>query len=315
MDTNPIESELDAIVAAVDAWRGHAVTLSPAAPGIVSPSHRGVDSDRWLVAIDGAPPEFLLKIVHPEHAVFFDVAASFDAQRSAAAIGCTPNVLHADPQRGAIVTGFLDGWSTARMDDLRKPEILARVIAAKSAIHAGPALSGTWTVFDRLRRFEEARSAAGVQGPDDLWWMLDAVADIEAAVLAVGWDAKPAHADGLASNVMISPAGDVRLVDFDEARNVDPHYELGILLNEAFQFESEMLPALEMAEGAVRAATLSRCRLYAVADDLAWGIWGLVMDATSSRGQIEFLKYANWRLLRCRMAIRHPGFEEKLRTV
>ncbi len=315
MDTHAPRSELDAIVAAVDAWRGHAVTLSPAEPGIVSPSHRGADSDRWLVSVDGAAPAFILKIVHPEQAAFFDVAASFDAQKAAAALGCTPKVLHADPARRAIVAGFLDGWATARMDDLRKPDVLARVLAAKSAIQAGPAFSGDWTVFDRLRRFDEARREAAIEGPDDLWWMLDAVADIEAALVAGGWDARPAHADGLASNVMISPAGDVQLVDFDEARNVDPHFELGILLNEAFQFESEMLPALEMAEGAVRAATLSRCRLYAVADDLAWGIWGLVMDATSSRGQFEFLKYANWRLLRCRMALRHPGFEEKLRTV
>ena len=65
----------------------------------------------------------------------------------------------------------------------------------------------------------------------------------------------------------------------------------------------------------MRPATLARCRLYAVADDLAWGVWGLVMDATSSRCHFEFLKYANWRLLRCRMALRHPGFEERLRTL
>jgi hypothetical protein len=315
MDMTATQGELAAILAGVGAWQDRSVTFAPAAPGIVSPSHRGVDSDRWLVSLDGAAPSHLLKVVHPEQAAFFDVAASFDAQAKAAALGCTPAVLHADSERRAIVTDFLDGWATARMDDLRKPDVLAKVLAAKSIIHAGPVFSGAWTVFDRLRQFDEARRAAGVEGPDDLWWMLDAVADIETAISAAGWDAKPAHADGLASNVLLSPSGDLRLVDFDEARNVDPLYELGILLNEAFQFENEMLPALEMVEGTVRPATLARCRLYAVADDLAWGVWGLVMDATSSRGHVEFLKYANWRLLRCRMAIRHPGFEEKLRTL
>ena len=315
MDMNVTEGERAAIVAGVDEWRGRSIALSPAAPGIVSPSHRGVDSDRWLISIDGAAPSHLLKIVHPEHAGGFDVAASFDAQKQAAALGCTPAVRHADPGRRAIIADLLDGWTTAAMDDLRKPDVLARALAAKKTIHAGPAFAGSWTVFDRLRALDEARQAAGVDGPDDLWWMIDAVADVEKAISASGWDAKPAHADGLASNVMISSTGAVQLVDFDEARNVDPVYELGILLNEAFQFESEMLPALEIFEGTVRPSTLSRCRLYGIADDLAWGIWGLVMDATSSRGHFEFLKYANWRLLRCRMAVRHPGFEEKLRTV
>lgn len=315
MDMRAADDELAAIVADVDAWRGRSVSLSPAPPGIVSPSHRGVDSSRWLVSVDGAAPSHLLKVVHPEHVGLVDAAAAFDAQKTAASLGCTPAVLHADAGRAAIVAEFLDGWATARMDDLRKPDILAGVLALKRTIHAGPALSGGWTVFDRLRALDEARRAAGVVGPDDLWWMLDAVAGIDEAIAAAGWDPRPAHADGLASNVMVSPDGDVLLVDFDEARNIDPFYELGILLNEAFQFESEMLPALEMFEGAVHRSTLARCRLYAVADDLAWGIWGLLMDATSTRGHLEFLKYANWRLLRCRMAIRHPGFEEKLRTL
>jgi thiamine kinase-like enzyme len=303
------------ILAGVEAWRGRTVSAQPAAPGVASPGHRGVDSRRWLISLDGDAPSHLLKVIEPEQARFFDVSASFAANRAAATLGCTPKVVHVDARRQAIVVELLDGWATAGMDDLRKPEILEKVLALKATLRNGAALAGSWTVFDRLRAFEDARRAAGVETPDDFWWMLDAVGDIEKAILAAGWDARPAHADGFASNVMIGPEGAIQLVDFDEARNVDPVYELGILLNEAFPFESEMLPALEMAEGSVRPASLARCRLYAIADDLMWGVWGLLMNATSKRDGIEFLKYANWRLLRCRMALRHPGFEEKLRNL
>lgn len=310
-----VESELTDLPEFVPAWRGRVVTMRPAAHALMVPSHRGVDSLCWSVSIDDAPPCQFLKIIHPEQARFFDVAGAFGAQSQAACLGCTPRVLFADPERRAVLTDLLDGWATARIDDLRNLAILEKVLASKRLIHTGGALEGNWTVFDRLRVLETHRQATNAEGPDDLSWMLGLVKDVERAIAAAGWDQRPAHADGLASNVMIGPRGEIQLVDFDEARNVDPYYELGILLNEVFQLEDEMLPALEIFDGSIRQASLNRSRLYAIADDLAWGIWALLMDATSVRRNIEFLQYANWRLLRCRIALHHPDFELKLRRL
>jgi hypothetical protein len=59
----------------------------------------------------------------------------------------------------------------------------------------------------------------------------------------------------------------------------------------------------------------NRAWLYGVADDLRWGLIGALTAATSRRETMEFLKYANWRFLRCRVAVRNPGFAEKLRRV
>ncbi|TIO06924.1 MAG: phosphotransferase, partial [Mesorhizobium sp.] len=36
---------------------------------------------------------------------------------------------------------------------------------------------------------------------------------------------------------------------------------------------------------------------------------------TSRRRRIEFLQYAYWRLLRCRVALNHPDFERRLRQL
>ena len=69
---------------------------------------------------------------------------------------------------------------------------------------------------------------------------------------------------------------------------------------------------VEMAEGRRDARVLDRCRAYAVADDLMWGLQGLILSATSPRRDLEFLKYGEWRLLRCRMALREPGFAARL---
>jgi len=310
------DREAENALAAVDAWRGLPVSYATASPAIASPSHRGVGSQRWIVAAGGPAPSHFLKILHPDQDGLVDLSASFAAAESAAVLGCTPKPLHVAPERRAIIFDLLPAeWRTARMDDLRQAAVLEKAIVLKKAIHGAAPFASTWSVFDRLRTLDASRKAASVSGPADLWWMLDCVGDIEQAIAANGHDARPSHADGLASNIMIGPGGAVQLVDFDEARNVDPFYEIGILLNEAFQFESEMEEALEIFEGAFRQTSLNRCRIYAIADDMTWGLWGLLMDATSPRREVEFLKYAQWRLLRCRMALRHPRFEEMLRRL
>lgn len=294
---------------------GRRVTAEPALPGVLVPSHRGVDSLRWTLALDGRPASLFLKVLDPEQRRFVNVAASFDAQRKAAALGCTPTVHVLDVAQGVSIAELLDGWKTARMDDLRKPHVLERVLQAKRRIHAGPRFKESWTVFDRVRTLERQRATAGADAPGDLPWILQSVAQIERAIAAAGWDEVPAHADGLASNIMIGPEGQIQLVDFDEARNIDPYFEFGILLNEAFQSEEAITAATEMIEGVPWQASLARIRLYAIADDLAWGLWGLVMDATSARTDVEFLKYAYWRLLRCRMALQRIDLVAQLRRL
>lgn len=315
--TTADEQAAEAAIRAVPDWANAAMRYAPGIAGVASPTHRAVDSQNWFVASDDAPAGYFLKILHADQADFVDLDGSVTAARQAAALGLTPAPLWHSTQLSAVVFDRLpDVWRTARMDDLRKRAVLEGVIAAKKTLHGSTPLDAAWTVFDRIRLTDEALADAGIPAISaDGWWMRECVGDIEAAITAAGFDQRPAHADGLASNIMIAPDGAVQLVDFDEARNVDPFYDIGILLNEAFQFDSEMQPALEIFEGHFRQTSLNRCRLYGIADDLLWGMWGTLMDTVSPRGGVEFLKYAQWRLLRCRMSLRNPRFEEMLRTL
>lgn len=311
------EKAVEAAIRAVPDWANADMRYAPGISGVVSPTHRAVDSQNWFLARGDAPAAYFLKILHTDQSDFIDLDRSVTAARQASTLGLTPAPLWHSPEMSAVVFDLLaENWRTAKMDDLRKPAILERAIAAKKILHGSTPLGETWTVFDRVRIIETALGDAAIaEVAADGWWMHECVGDIEAAIIATGFDEKPAHADGLASNIMIAPDGTVQLVDFDEARNVDPFYDIGILLNEAFQFDSEMHLALEIFEGQFRQTSLNRCRLYAIADDLYWGMWGMLMDRVSPRGGIEFLKYAQWRLLRCRIALRNPRFEFMLRTL
>jgi thiamine kinase-like enzyme len=284
------------------------ITIQPSAPGVLVPSHRGIDSSQFLLSVDDQPPSLIAKVLHPDQLRFVDVEASFDAQNKAAALGCAPYALAYDVQRAVSVSEFLDGWATARVSDLKNPELLQRVIAAKRKIQGGPRFKSSWSVFDRIRMLQRACAACSIEMPQDLSALMDFAFRIERMIAAAGFDQVPAHADGLASNIMIGPGGRIQLVDFDEARNVDPYYDLAILANEIFEEEKEFLLALEMFEGRPRQESFRRIRLYAIADDLAWCLWALLMEALSPRKELEFYRYAFWRLMRCRTALQATDF-------
>ncbi|MBL8581623.1 MAG: phosphotransferase [Rhizobiaceae bacterium] len=305
-----LAQDWDGLVARVtnkgrQAWRagGQRIVAEAGSPGVLVPSHRGIDGARLELAIDGHRPSLLLKVIHPDQRRYIDAAASFDAQRKAAALGCAPLILAFDSARGAALIEFLDGWRTARVNDLRKPEVMEAVLQLKRRIHSGPRLQQSWSVFDRIRVLQAELGGTIAAASDELRAALDDVFRIERLIAADGVEEVPSHADGLASNILIDPRGRVRLVDFDEARNADPYFEFGILMNEAFEREEDILPALEMFDGRAERSNLRRARLYAIADDLAWAMWGLAMDARSPRKDVEFFRYACWRMMRCRIAL------------
>jgi hypothetical protein len=76
-----------------------------------------------------------------------------------------------------------------------------------------------------------------------------------------------------------------------------------------------MKPLLEIHDGCYSEAAFGRCRLYAAADDLYWALRSLLQHARSPLRGVEFLKYAEWRFLRCRMLLGHPSFEQRLRSL
>jgi Ser/Thr protein kinase RdoA (MazF antagonist) len=300
----------------VAAFAGRAVSSSPGVPGVASPSYHGVESSTYAIALDDEPPDFFLKVATSEIRWLIDVPAAFDAATKVAALGLGPQPVFLAEAQGAILFHHLGPqWRAARIDDLRQPDRMAAVIAAHRRIAQGPDFLRTWNVFDGIAELWAHLGEADPALPPDAWYLKHHTDAIRDAVIAAGVDSRPAHADPHASNILFGPGNALALVDFDMAANVDPYYQLGALLNEAYPFDSEMQPAIEIFEGHFRQEALQRCLAYAAADDFYWGLRSLVLDRVSPRRGLEFRKYAAWRLLRCRMRVMRPGFEETLRAL
>lgn len=311
------DDERRAEAALATVFAGQQIRYGVACPGAASPSYHGVESATYHVADSpGAEPAYLLKVSEPAAAALLDPATAFRVADRIAGLGLAPEPLHLMPDQGAILFRRLGPeWRPATLDLLRQPDRMGAVIGAFGRIAGGAPFGSPWSVFDGIRQMRALLGEDTGTLPPDAWFLFDWGEAIAAALDAAGTDRRPVHGDPHASNLLFGPDGALRLVDFDMGCDTDPHYQLGALLNEACQFESEMRLGIEIAEGTCRTETFSRCRAYGAADDLYWGLRALVMDTVSPRRSLEFRKYASWRLLRCRMRVTRPDFEATLRTL
>lgn len=281
---------------------------------VASPIRLATDWDGYRMDA-GSGPCFVKKLRAGQGAVI-NVAAVAEASALAGAIGIAPRLLAADPDQGLLVFEALDDadWHWSCIDDLIGDR-LSPLFDARKQFHAAGALSARRDVFADIAALRALAIGAGANLPHDAAWLGQCVELIGAAIAAAGSDVAPVHGDGAASNVLRGTGGGLLLVDFDRAGMGDPWLDVAVILNELFQFEEEWQAALELWAGRCHGAEYARVRLYAMADDLYWGLWGL-WNAALHRGQgIEFFKYGQWRLLRLRQALSDARFEAWLRRV
>jgi hypothetical protein len=275
-------------------------------PTVASPMRQAVDAENAIVECDEAPPLFL-KVYEADGFPEVDLEAVAVATAAAANLGVGPALRFVLPAQRALATDYLEPpWRAALLNDFVEPSVFEAAVVIRRTFQRAPALPRRHDVFAMIEAVHAAASARAAL-PSDAETLLAWSREAAAAIHAAGLDLSPCHNDGSASAYMIDGAAHLMLVDFDEAGQSDPVYDLALLLNEASAFGDLWALGLEIFTGAATAPLINRCRLYAIADDIYRGIWGWLMSATSPRRSVEFLKYGEWRLLRGRMALREPG--------
>ena len=294
------------------------LTAVPGLSPVASPMHRATTREQLrLVGRDGVVTG-IAKRLHADMAGWIDWQASDAAQRHAAALGIAPEIWCALPDDLVHVEAWKGTpWRTATLADLSRPAVLDAVLAAKRKLHANgplPQVGDRPDVFDRIASLATGLRTAAAGAPSDLDWLIRKSEAARVAVDAAAHAKTLCHGDGSSGNVLVGPDGEVMLVDFDMARNDDPHFDLATTLVESCELDEDWADALERTTGTADRTTLGRLRLYGFLDDLMWGLWGCAYATRSRRGGIEFFKYGQWRLLRCRQAAVSWSFEQWLRT-
>jgi thiamine kinase-like enzyme len=248
--------------------------------------------------------------------LYIDIPCAFEAAQRASDLGVGPRVMLADVQSGILIMEDLNhGWRVGGLERMLEPAIVDAVIAARCLFQTGKPLPRRKSVFDEIEHFYAAVTSAKAQLPVDVEWLVEELRFAATAFGGLDITPAPIHGDGNVSNILISDAGEVRLIDWDRATTADPLEDLGSFLVEAFAQEPEARDAFARNTGAFDEAAFNRVRIYGVADDLRWGLIGALLAAKSARNTLEFYKFASWRFVRCRMAVREPRFGEALRRI
>jgi len=303
-------------IGSLPGWGADDIVIEPAIPLLASPSWRGVDGFPWRATRKSRDESIFIKVMDRDAGLYIDIPSAFEAAQRASDLGIGPKVMLADVRAGILVMEDLNrGWRVGTLERMLEPGIVDAVITARRLFQAGKPLPKRKGVFDEIEQFYAAATSAKAQLPTDVEWLMEELRF--AAVFFQGLDiaAVPIHGDGNVSNILISETGEVRLIDWDRATTADPLEDLGSFLVEAFAQEPEARDAFARTTGAFDEAAFNRARIYGVADDLRWGLIGSLLAAKSARNTLEFYKFASWRFLRCRMAVREPRFGEMLRRI
>lgn len=287
--------------------------MRPGPIALASPSYKALESASVFVTSPDGPR--FIKVMHPEMSSTFDLATADMLAVAAGRAGVGPHVTWSDPTQGAIAMEALtekDGWRTANQHCLQSPAVLASAMAMIRTLHKKTSLKVNFNPFTQIDVAIGGADRTGAPLPDDTLWLRRLVAQIEP--MALGVKRVPCRNDGSASNILVGPGDTVLLIDFDRAGLNDPLYDVGVLLAEVTDFESDMKAGYMAYAGDFDEAGFARARLWSFVDDMLHAVWARQMAHGSVRTGLEWLKYSEWRFMRLRMALNHPQFEEKLRT-
>ena len=300
----------DAMFAEAITAAGFSMDGAVAGPAaLASPSYKALESRSMVIG------DVFAKQMHPEMRTGFDLNSAMLAAQHAGDVGAGPKVLFVDAQTGFIAMQALrDGWVTADQGKLQDALTLASAMASLKGFHQTAALPSRFDPFAQIDRLTDDLGRIECALPDDVIWLRRLTAKIEAVMRDTGL-LVPCRNDGSSSNLMLGPEGQVLLVDFDRAGMNDPLYDVGCLLAEVTDFERGMHAGYVAYAGSFDEAGFARARLWSHVDDLLHALWARHMAHTSERRMLEWLKYGEWRLMRVRMALMHPQFEEKIRIV
>ena len=300
------EAALEAVLADVEPWRGRILGYRPV-PG-------GISNTNWQVEVEGEARTFFLKMPGRGTEMFIDRAAAAEASRLAEEIGIGPRTYGYLAGRGIEIHDFIEDRRACTNADFLDRDVRASVISVYRTLHGSPRLSLTKTVFDMIDEHVDQARSLGSSFPADSAWLFGQYRLARAALEASGIDLVPSFNDPMPGNFMLGPDKSIMLIDYEYASNNDRCYDLGIWCGEMFFSGDVETEVIERYFGRFDRAMKSRLVVHRALADVKWSTWAMVQDKISAL-DFDFRKYGVWKHMRARWLMRHPDWQDHLRTV
>ncbi|MEZ5824925.1 MAG: choline kinase family protein [Geminicoccaceae bacterium] len=304
--TSPEDKALAASMMKIEKWKGLAMTYQRV--------NAGFTNFNYLVRIEDLDLTCFAKVVGPGTEAFIDRAVAHEAAVIASNTGIGPALLAHVEEDDFEVYEFLEDFRCFNISDMIDPDLSARVMECYARIHNSPLLSGTngWdrqigTLLDQI----SAENADHPEDLDDLLWQKERVRE---AVERSGIHLAPCYNDGYVTNYMRNARGEVRIIDWEYGANNDPYWDLATYFFESFADEATQCRLLQHYDPAAGAREMARISLYIPLVCMKWGLWAS-LQASVSRIEFDYLKYADILFMRARHGMRQERWEKALATV
>jgi thiamine kinase-like enzyme len=275
-----------------------------------TPLDGGITNRNFRARLGGN--DYVIRVPGKDTALLgIDRVAEREANERAAGLGIAPRVATMLTDPPCLVTEFVEGAEMAA-EDLREPEVLARVADALDRFHSSD--GELPTTFDSFRVVEDYASTAterGVQPPASFEEARGHAARIKAVLSGPEHDPVPCHNDLLAAN-FIRGEELIWIVDWEYAGMGDRYFDLG-----NFSVNNELDDA---GQGALLRAyfgeepderRLATLHLFRFMSDFREAMWGVVQSGVSEL-DFDFDEYAGKHFERLHDAAADARFDEWL---
>lgn len=226
---------------------------------------------------------------------------------AASRTGVAPEVVHALPEEGLLVTRFVTGQPLSRTE-MVKPEVMERVVRSIRRYHGGPAFEGSFSPFRTIEAYLREARHSGAPLPEDIDEMHARIPEIEAALQRDQTTVAPCHNDLWGPN-LIDDGLQVRIVDWEYAGMGDLFFDLANFAKyqdaSAGRSDVQDEALLRAYFGEVSNAALARLKLLKIVAELREALW-YVVGLTVSSAQSDFAGHAEIHFTRHRRALGDP---------
>lgn len=274
--------------------------------GLTNLVFRVADADTsYCLRIPGAGTEEYINRAH-------EAQAAHEVARA----GVSPQVLHADPDSGVMVTAFLEGAETMSPEAFReRAGSPARAGAAFRQLHdSGARFAFRFELFAMVDEYLEILSGKDVDLPDGYHEVLAESRGLRTALEAHPLPLVACHCDPLCEN-FLDTGERMWIVDWEYSGMNDPMWDLGDLSVEAgFDTAAEEMMLRAYFDGDVPDQDRGRMVVYKAMCDLLWTLWGLIQHANQNPVD-DFQAYAVGRFERCKALMATPEFARHVAAV
>ncbi len=260
--------------------------------------------------------DHILRIPGEGTAEYIDRGNEAVAARAAAMAGVAPDVLHADPATGLMVTRFIPDTITMTPDLFRtRPGSPARAAHAFRRLHdSGQTFPARFDLFDMIDSYRSLLATKSTALPEGYVDALQDAQQVRAALDAHPRPLAPCHCDPLCEN-FLDTGSRMWIVDWEYSGMNDPMWDLGDLSVEAGFDAAQDRELLEAYfQGQPKPADHARMVAYKAMCDLLWTLWGLIQHANGNPAD-DFLAYATTRFDRFRSLMRDSSMPAHLAAI